>query len=150
MRTPMIRASMRLVLVLAASGGLRGGEAVTSEVPEKPSIRLVVNPEARVSVTEVGAVPDLHCGLAAGIPVRIVNQGFVTGILEAELVGNAPSWVSMEFPPERLKGLPSEVRTLRLTVSRPGTADLTIAFRIRTEAPDLGGRDRIHVLVRCL
>ena len=150
MRAPMTRARLGSVLFLAALGGLRGDEAVKADVPEKPSIRIVVNPEARVSVTEVGAVPDVHRGVAAGIPVRIVNQGFVTGVLEAELVGNAPSWVSMEFPPERLKGQPSETRTLRLVFSRRGTADLTIAFRIHTEAPDLGGRDRIHFLVRCL
>jgi hypothetical protein len=28
--------------------------------------------------------------------------------------------------------------------------DLTIAFRLANEAPDLGGRDRIHLLMRSL
>jgi hypothetical protein len=146
----MTRAGLALVLFLPALGELRGDEATKAEAPDKPSIRIVVNPESRVSVTEIGAIPDIHRGVAAAIPVRIVNQGFVTGVLEAELVGNAPSWVAIEFYPERLRGLPSEARTLRLLISKPGTADITIAFRIHTEAPDLGGRDRIHFLARCL
>jgi hypothetical protein len=150
MRRPVTRPATALAFLLLALVGLRANEAGTDSLPEKPSIRVLVNPEGRVSVTEIGAVPDVHSGVAAAIPVRIVNQGFVTGLLEAELVGNTPPWVAMEFHPERLKGLPAETRILRLTVGRPGTVDISIAFRTHTEAPDLGGRDRIHFLVRSL
>lgn len=146
----MIRAGIAWLLLLASSPGLRAGDASPAETPDKPLIRIIINPEARVSVTEIGAFPDLHSGRAIAVPVSIINQGFVTGMLEAELVGNAPAWVTLELRPERLKGGPTEMRIMRLLVGRPGTADITIAFRLHSEAPDLGGRDRIHFLVRCL
>jgi hypothetical protein len=150
MRPPVIRPGPAWVFLLLALVGLRADEAGKDSLPEKPSIRVIVNPEGRVSVTEMGAVPDVRRGVAAAIPVTIINQGFVTGLLEAELVGTTPSWVAMEFRPERLTGLPAETRILRLTVGRPGTVDISIAFRTHSEAPDLGGRDRIHFLLRSL
>jgi len=122
------------------------GRAPSREAP----IRITINPEARVSVAMVESfAPTARPGAALELPVRIVNQGFVTASLEAELVGGAPAGVSLEFHPEPLKGLPEEGRTLRITARYPGTVDLTIAFRARNEIPDLGGRDRIHFLVRC-
>jgi hypothetical protein len=33
---------------------------------------------------------------------------------------------------------------------KPGSTDLTLSFRTHNNAPDLGGRDRIHFLMRCL
>ena len=41
-------------------------------------------------------------------------------------------------------------RTLHITLARPGPTDLTIAIRARNEIPDLGGRDRVHFLMRCV
>ena len=59
------------------------------------------------------------------------------------------TFIARPYQTEPLKGLPAEERTLRITARDPGTVDLTIAFRARNEIPDLGGRDRIHFLVRC-
>jgi len=119
--------------------------------PSAPPIKITINPEARVSVTLAGALPpSAPCGTPADLSVKIVNQGFVTARLEAELVGDAPPGVILDFHPEPLKGVPEELRKLHITLTKPGPTDLTIAFKAHHEIPDLGGRDRIHFLMRCL
>jgi len=117
--------------------------------PNDPPIKITINPEARVSVVLGGALPPpVPCGTAADLSVKIVNQGFVTARLEAELV-DAPAGVALEFHPEPLRGVPEELRKLRITLAQPGATDLTIAFKAHNEIPDLGGRDRVHFLLRC-
>lgn len=119
--------------------------------PTQPPIKITINPEARVSVVLVGALPaPVACGTAADLPVKIVNQGFVTSRLEADLVGDVPAGVSLDFHPAPLKGVREEVRNLRITLTKPEPTDLTIVFRAHHETPDLGGRDRIHFLMHCL
>jgi hypothetical protein len=119
--------------------------------PNDPPIKITINPEARVSVVLAGALPPpAPCGRVTELPVKIVNQGFVTAPLEAELVGDAPAGVTLDFHPTPLKGLPEEQRILRITLAKPGPTDLTIAFRTHNEAPDLGGRNRVHFLMDCL
>lgn len=116
-----------------------------------PPITVTINPEARVSVTMAGALPPpAPCGTAADLAVMIVNRGFVTVRLEAELVGDAPEGVKLDFGSAPLTGVPEEQRVLRITLAKPGTTDLTVAFRAHNEAPDLGGRDRVHFLMDCL
>jgi len=118
---------------------------------DDPPIKITINPEARVSVVMAGALPaPTPCGTPADFPVKIVNQGFVTSQLEAELVGDVPPGVTLDFHPAPLKGLPKEFRMLHLTLTRRGVVDLTVAFKSHNEIPDLGGRDRVHFLVRCL
>jgi hypothetical protein len=117
----------------------------------EPPIKITINPEARVSVVLVGALPrPVPCGTAADLPVKIVNQGFVTSRLEAEFVGEVPAGVSLDFHPAPLKGVREEFRNLRITLTKPDPTDLTIAFRAHNETPDLGGRGRIHFLMNCL
>ena len=87
---------------------------------------------------------------AADLLVKIVNNGFVTARLEAELVNTVPVGVTLELDPQPLKGVPEEVRHLRITLTKSGPTDLTVAFRAHHEIPDLGGRDRIHFLMSCL
>jgi hypothetical protein len=136
-----------LVLLLPS---LSPAEDAARTAPAYPPIRIMINPEARVSVSTVeDFAPTVHPGTALELPVKIVNQGFVTAALEAELVGETPPGVALDLHPERLKGVPIEVRVLRITAKYPGTFDLTIAFRAHNEIPDLGGRDRIHFLLRC-
>ena len=77
-------------------------------------------------------------------------QGFVTAQLEAELVGEIPPGVTIDYHPEPLRGVPQELRKLRITLTKPGLTDLTIAFGAHNEIPDLGGRDRVHFLLSCL
>jgi hypothetical protein len=114
-------------------------------------IRITINPEARVSVTSADSLPaSVPCGFAAEIPVRIVNQGFLTSRLEAKLVGAVPSGVTIEFHPEPLQGVPDEVRKLRIMLEKPGLTDVTVSFKLSNGTSDLGGRDRVHFLMRCL
>jgi cell division septation protein DedD len=119
--------------------------------PNDAPIKITINPEARVSVALAGELPPpAPCGIATDLPVRIVNQGFVTAQLEAELVDNAPAGVTLDFHPAPLKGLPEESRALRIVLSQPGPTDLTIAFKAHNEIADLGGRDRVHFLMSCV
>lgn len=118
--------------------------------PTDPPIKITINPEARVSVSLAGPLPpSAPCGKPAELLVKIVNQGFVTVRLEAELVGEAPAGAALDFHPEPLKGVKEELRTLRIVLTKPGPTDLTVAFKLHNETPDLGGRDRIHFLMRC-
>jgi len=117
--------------------------------PADPPIRITINAEARVSVAIVGVLPTTaRCGVATEVPVRVVNHGFVTARLEARLVGDIPAGASVVLEPSPLKGLPDETRILRISLERPGAADLTVAFSARNEVADLGGRDRIHFVIR--
>jgi hypothetical protein len=113
-----------------------------------PPIKITINAEARVSVTLAGS--PVRCGSPADLSVKVVNQGFVTSRLEATLVGDVPAEVTLEFHPEPLLGVPDELRSLRIILTSPGPTDLTIAFRSHNNAPDLGGRDRVHFLMECV
>jgi hypothetical protein len=138
-----------LVLPALALGGPEHNHD-SPAAPTDPPIKITINPEARVSVVLGGAFPPAAaCGTPVDLSVKIVNQGFVTSQLEAEFVGNVPVGATLDFHPERLKGLPEELRTLRITLTSPGPTDLTIAFRSHNNAPDLGGRDRVHFIMGC-
>jgi len=119
--------------------------------PGEPPITITLNPEARVSVARAGALPPpVKCGTPAELAIKIVNQGNFTLRLEARLVADPPPGATLHFEPEPLTGAPQELRKLHITLTTPGTHDLTVAFKARHEAPDLGGRDRVHFLMRCL
>jgi hypothetical protein len=119
--------------------------------PGEPTIKITINPEARVSVILAGALPPpAACGTAVDLRVKIINQGFVTSRLEAEFIGDKSEGTTLDFNPEPLRGVPEEQRDLRITLIKPGSTDLTLSFRTHNNAPDLGGRDRIHFLMHCL
>jgi hypothetical protein len=119
--------------------------------PNEAPIKITINPEARVSVVLAGMLPrPVPCGTAAEFSLKIVNQGFVTSRLEAEFVGDVPAGVSLDFRPAPLKGVGEEFRNLRITLTNPDPTDLTIAFKAHNELPDLGGRDRVHFVMRCV
>lgn len=147
MRT-LLFAAAAILPTLAIAGGEHVHDTLAS--PNDPPIKITINPEARVSVALAGALPPAAaCGTAAEFSVKIINQGFVTARLEAALVGDAPDGVTLDFHPDPLKGVPEELRQLRITLTKPGPTDLTIAFHAHNEVPDLGGRDRVHFLMRC-
>jgi hypothetical protein len=154
MRTVFAATGMCLLLVwTCAEYGerMQRYRKMETDSPNEPPINITINPEARVSVVLAGVLPPpAPCGTATDLPVKIVNQGFVTAPLEAELVGDAPADVTLDFHPDPLKGVPDELRTLHITLTKPGPTDLTIAFRAHNEIPDLGGRDRVHFLIHCL
>lgn len=150
---PALVASAFLSLSLAWGGAPNyADQAGKSAAPGTASIIITLNPESRVSVALSGPPPPpRRCGAVTEFPVKIINQGFVTAQLEAKLVGDPPPpGVAIDFGPEPLKGTPEELRSLRVTLSQPGPVDITISFGARHVAHDLGGRDRIHFLMRCL
>jgi hypothetical protein len=123
------------------------GAAQAGDAP----ILVTINPEGRVSVALVGALPPpAPIGTPIGISVAVMNHGYSTGRLEARLVGSPAAPATLDFAPEPLTGAPLEKRTLHVTLAGAAPADLTIAFSLRNESPDLGGRDRIHMLLRGL
>jgi len=113
-------------------------------------IVVTVNPEARVSAALAGVWPPrMACGKPVELPVKILNQAFLTARLEARLVGQLPAGVALEFDRRPLSGAPEELRTLRIALPIAAAVDLTVAFRAPAEIPDLGGRDRVHFVLRC-
>lgn len=154
MRNPLAVAVVFLLPALAyaqADQHTRDHLRMKSVSTNDPPIKITINPEARVSVALAGALPSpAPCGTAIDLSVKIVNQGFVTASLRAELVGDVPAGVTLDFRPRPLRGVPKELRELHIMLSKPGPTDLTIAFRAHNDIPDLGGRDRVHFLLRCL
>lgn len=141
---------MVLVLFIAVPA-LTLVKAQNKGTHQEAPIQITINPEARVSVALAGTLPDpVPCGTAADFSVRVLNQGFITSRLEAELVGDPPAGVQLDFHPVPLKGVPEEFRHLLVTLTRPDPIDLTITFKAHNEVPDLGGRDRVHFVMHCI
>ncbi len=152
----------RRIPLLVAAFALLSAHAGAAEAPGEPvlpaapaaadaPIVVTINPEGRVAVRLAGMMPAAaRPGTPVDWAVRVVNQGFSTGRLVARLLGDPAPPATLAFDPSRLTGAPTEMRVLRITLSHPGPTDLTIAFRLANEAPDLGGRDQVHVLIRPL
>jgi hypothetical protein len=135
-----------LGLLMGFAVAARAGDAAAQP---PASLVVTINPEGRVSVVSKGELPSsTPHGVPLALQMEIVNQGFITGRLEAELAGNVPAGASLGLDQLPLKGTPRERRILLITLPRAGAADLTIIFRLRHEVPDFGGLDRIHMLVR--
>jgi hypothetical protein len=128
-----------------------GADQAGSVPAAAPAIVVTINPEGRVSVVTRGELPaSVAHGVPFAIGMEIINQGYITGRLEASLAGNPPAGTSLGLDDSPLKGAPHETRTLQVTLARAGSADLTIVFKLRSEVPDLGGLDRIHMLVHAV
>jgi len=151
MRRVVLAAALLCISPVWSGADSQDHHVAGATTPSKAPISITINPESRVSVALVGPLPpSAQCGTAIGLSVKIINQDFVTALLEAELVGDTPRSVTIDFRPEPLKGLPEEFRRLYVTLTQPGPADITVSFRARHGARDLGGRDRIHFLMHCL
>lgn len=142
---------MGYLSVVAIAYSLSGWRFANDAGHRDAPILITINPESRISASLVGALPPpAACGAVFELLVEIVNQGFVTSQLEAQIVGNQPAGAKIDFHSEPLKGVPKEFRSLHVTLTSPGSSDLTISFKAHNGARDLAGRDRIHVLMRCL
>jgi hypothetical protein len=148
---PALAALLALPLPVLADGGPPASERCTPLAAQALDCPIVItiNPEGRVSAAIAGALPPPAAyGAPIELAVAVVNQGFSTGRLEARLVGSPAAAATLDFHPEPLKGAPLERRILRVTLTGGAPTDLTIAFSLRNESPDLGGRDRVHMLLR--
>jgi hypothetical protein len=125
--------------------------AVEGGKPSNAPIKITINPEARVSVSRGGDLPlPSKCGAPIDLPVDVVNFGSITAPLEATLIYPSTDEVRIQFTAERLTGTLEERRFLRVTLLVHSMLDVTIAFRAKSDAHDLGGRDRIHLILHCL
>jgi hypothetical protein len=114
------------------------------------TIQIVIDPEARVNVVAGHSLPPpAKCEQPSKWRVTIVNHGFVTTRLEAELIGNVPPGVVHDWP---LNAVPKAFRALRVTLTKawPTDLNLTLAFKLRNEVPELSGCDRVSCLMHCL
>jgi hypothetical protein len=146
---PALAALLVLPLPGFAGDGPPPSERCSPAQAEGCPIVVTINPEGRVSAMIMGALPPtVAYGAPVDLPVAVVNQGFSTGRLEARLVGSPAPAATLDFRPEPLKGVPLERRFMRITLTGGAPTDLTIAFSLRNESPDLDGRDRIHMLLR--
>jgi hypothetical protein len=148
---PVFAALLAPALAALADGGPPASERCSPLSAQGPGCPIVItiNPEGRVSAAIAGSLPPpVPYGAPVELAVAVVNQGFSTGRLEARLVGSPAAAATLDFRPEPLKGAPLERRTLRVTLTGGAPTDLTIAFSLRNESPDLGGRDRVHMLLR--
>jgi hypothetical protein len=150
---PIALALVATAALLVAGHAARASDRVAGAgaLPGDAAIKITINPEGRVSVTFEGPLPPpAPQGTPIAFDIKIVNQGFSTARLEARLVGAPAPGAILDFRPEPLRGIPEETRTMRITLTGRAQTDLTIAFRLQHEEPDLGGRDRIHLLMRGL
>jgi hypothetical protein len=141
--------ALQLSAVATAAGQPDDHPSAPVAQPADASIVVTINPEGRVSAVLSGDLPrPEHRGAPVALAIKVINQGFATGHLLAVLVGDPPAAATLDFSAERLKGVPLEMRMLRITLTRPAPTDLTIAFRLANEMPDFGGRDQVHLLIR--
>ena len=114
-------------------------------------IVVTISPEARVSVVMGAPLPSPpNCGSPMAIKVKVINQGFVTAPLRTYIAGNGDQQLTLITDDTKLSGAPEDERTLRLVTQRSTPVDVTIAFSIDDTIGDLAGRDRVHLLVRCI
>ena len=146
---PTLAALLALAPPGHAGDGPPPSERCSPAAAQGCPVVVTINPEGRVSAMIMGALPPPAAyGAPVDLAVAVVNQGFSTGRLEARLVGSPAAAATLDFRPEPLKGVPLERRYMRITLTGGAPTDLTIAFSLRNESPDIGGRDRIHMLLR--
>jgi hypothetical protein len=64
-------------------------------------------------------------------------------------VGDSLAGAKVLFQPDPLKSATYETRKLRIALTKPGLTGVAIAFKAHNDVPDLGGRDRLHFLIKC-
>src|SRR5262249_32956628 len=100
--------------------------AAAQTEPGRVPLLLTVNPESRISVElSADALPaPAACGTPIELPVKIVNQGLVTFVLQAHLVDDVPEGVTVEFPSDPLLGIPEEARVVRVMLRNRTPVDV--------------------------
>ena len=141
-----------LLLVLGSASAIAQDHAHHHESlpPGNAQIVVSINPEARVSAVLAAPLPaPSACGSATELKIKVINQGFITAPLRASIVGDGASRVSLHMESAKLSGNAEDHRTLHLIPLGSDPVDVTIAFSIDKNIGDLGGRDRVHFVVRC-
>lgn len=132
-----------LLMLLAAGPG-------ADPEPAEDQVFLVVtiNPEGRVKVARGARVPPLEKGKPALAWLRIENQSGGTPLLEARSshAGAKENPFRLQVLAGTLTGREVEYRRLRITCTRAGKRELTIAFEAGQGTQDIGFRGEVPVL----
>lgn len=140
-------------LTLASTeAGIPSGPSDQLHAPESVvPVIVTINAEARVSVTVANKLYRRQpCNGAIAVPITIINVGSVTALLEAHVIDGLPGVDKVSVSGGRLSGAREELRALHLPLTASGFIDITLSFRIEDDIADLGGRDRVHLLLKCL
>ena len=150
---PRIAAQSAVEETTCASGDDAVGNSSCHAVPVGVELRgdlmLAVNPEARVYASvERHTVYSAEVGKPLCIPVDVVNTGFVTAPVRVTRLAPLDGSVTHDWDETALSGAEHQTRVLELTSWVTGFVDVTLGFCLPGEPIDLGGRDRVNVLVR--
>jgi hypothetical protein len=122
-----------------------------AEAVSDAQIVITINPEARVSAAVNAPLPKPPaCGSVIELEIKIINQGFVTAPVRASIIGSGSRLVELHMDAAKLSGNREDTRKLHLIPFGEDVADITVAFSIDNNVGDLGGRDRVSLLVRCV
>lgn len=137
----------------------RSVAALGSAVAGLVSLRVHVNPEARVKLHAVAPVGALDVGRPRPVLVEIVNEAGVTAPLAlraldlAEGVPRPAAFCAVALPDDerstpRLSGAPLEWKLATLTLARPGRCEVRLEADVGQGTQDLGFRATADLLLR--
>ena len=143
-----MRAVNAILSVLAMMNSQHNGDiAPTFADPASPQIIVKINPEARISASWSGPLPQpTACTVPASLRLQIINQAMITSPLLAVVV-EPESGVSIDMENGPLAGGDVESRTIKVTAKHDMT-DVTIMFVTAATAGDGEGAP-VHFLFRC-
>lgn len=115
---------------------------VESDAP----IAVTINPEARVSVVRTKTpVGNPKPGEWHTIPITVINQGFVTGVLSIE--ADPVRGIQFDLPVNGLTGEPLQDAAFRVRLEA-SAVDITLTFRATAALGGLANHSTLHFLVR--
>jgi hypothetical protein len=123
--------------MLAAATTIRGA----------PVFRLVINPEARVSVEVTGRVPTVTCGERLPLAIEIINESLGTQTIHVKVLSPGARIVGQPLPP--LFGAEREIREFDIQLDSEQPVDITLEFDAGPGTDDLGGRSQTHIYAAC-
>lgn len=111
-------------------------------------ISITINPEARVNVARTQApLPACTVGEWVRVPIRVINEGFVTGPLVGE--ARPVAGVALDLPAYALTGADQDL-TFGLRCDGPGLAEIELRFLALAALGGLADHATVTLLVRCL
>lgn len=141
----MIPATRRLAMA-ALVGGL-SAVAAASGPNSAPVFRVVINPEARVSVEVVGHVPAVACGESVWLSLEVINESLGTQNIDVRILSAGARIVSAPLAP--LSGAERETMQIAIHLDSAYPLDITLEFDAGPGTDDLGRRSRTHDYVPC-
>jgi hypothetical protein len=123
--------------MLAAATTIRGA----------PIFRLVINPEARVSVEVTGRAPTVTCGERLPLAIEVINESLGTQTIRVRVLSPGARIVGQPLAP--LSGAEREIREFDIQLDGEQPVDITLEFDAGPGTDDLGGRSQTHIYAAC-